>query len=128
MTTKVRPFTPRGYSSVPDPERWDHGGTREEAIAEGRQHFGDAATFWIMQGVYSSPTSFLPSATSIVDTMCDCAMDNGAPDDGEYPDVGPEGMAELETAMGALKAWAEKWTQPKWWTAHGEPIEIKPGD
>lgn len=126
MTTKERTATPWGYSSVPDAERWERADSREDAVNQGMNEFGEDATFWITEGAYSSGASFLPSAQSIVDTMCDCAMDNGAPGDGEYPDVGAEGMAELEDAMRALAAWAEKWAQPRWWTAVGEPIEIKP--
>lgn len=110
-----------GYASSPDAEVWSGMyATREEAIDDGRNHYG-GDDYWVTSGHLVPLEAVLPDADDIIETMSSRAYDEAGECAEEYPDVTNEARVELQ---GLLRGWCEKYARPNFWVADGEPEHI----
>jgi len=114
-----------GYSDNEHGEDGWYGtlGTREEAIAEARAHYGLGAedVCWICQGRVPSPREFVPSTDWITDHMGEQACDEVGEAADEWPPCSDVAAAELQQLLGD---WAEKHCPLRFWVADGTPEAI----
>lgn len=115
-----------GYSSSPEPERWDAScASREEAIAEGTDAFS-GEPFYIISGSEPHPFDFFGNIDSMLDSASECAHDVvGEAAEDWPPTISDEARKELRNL---LEEWAEKHLPVHFWIADGDPERIEPTD
>ena len=122
MTTDDRP-TPWGHASSGCYDEMYSGtfDTREAALddAIGCGDYGPSggASFVVVSGTWCDPHDVMPSASDILETAGERAVDNwheGAAED--FPSVSPEAEAELDAL---LTAWTTKYLKSDSWMADG---------
>lgn len=120
---KIRSKTVWGYSHNESPGSWDGAcATREEAIGDGRDIFGDEP-FYIVEGEWILPES-LVSATEIIFGMEDKITDEG-PEEAELT-IKPGGVEALDEL---LENWCREYVGgTQYWrqTGNSERIEKSP--
>lgn len=88
-------------------------GTREEALVEGRDSFGDDGEgFYIVEAVQSGVDRLMPDAQRIIETALENAADDGQfGEDGDFDLRGPaeQGRAAYAELDSALTGWFGKW-------------------
>jgi hypothetical protein len=106
-----------GHRNDDCPERWFGSfATRDEAIADGRDHhYGDEG-FFISSGTQRSAEEFAPTADDIIELMREQACGEAGEAAEEFPDVSPEMRSELEKF---LTAWASR-LECRFWTGTGK--------
>lgn len=114
-----------GYGDSDEAERYyGHTLTREDAIAEGRAHYGKTVGFWVIQGHSHSPSEFTPDADWLLEEIGQRASDTVGEAAEEWPDgVTPEQKKELQEL---LDNWVNKNLECRFWTAEGQAEYIEP--
>ena len=118
-----------GYADSRDAESWSGVClTREQAIAEGREHYSflngrGYDGFWIHSGHLVPLEAVMPDVDDLLESMGERAYDEAGESAEGYPDVTNEARTELE---GLLRGWCEKYARPEFWVADGE-AEFIPG-
>jgi hypothetical protein len=114
-----------GYGDSEHPESWEGmAGSREEALRDGREHFGSGVEFWIQKGTLAVVESYLPDAQRFLEDMEQRAADNGCPDAVDEPFTLKAGAKEaLEKA---LESWARKYVETNWWEPSGLSERVAP--
>lgn len=112
-----------GHADSDQAERW-YGvcASREDAIAEGRDHYGKDG-FWIHSGTAHTAGEFVPDVDFIIDSMSERASDEVGEASEDFPYVSTEARKELEDL---LEAWANKHIKCGFWTADGKAEYIPP--
>jgi hypothetical protein len=113
-----------GYGDSDQAERYfGHLATREDAISEGRAHYGVHTGFWVVRGKEHSPSEFTPDADWILDDMSERAGDTVGEVAEDWPDVTPEQKKDLQKL---LDDWVNKNLECRFWTTDGDPEYIEP--
>jgi hypothetical protein len=114
-----------GYGDGDYAETW-HGmeGSRDEAIAEGANYYGEGVAFWIVRGRLCHPAEFLPDADDMLETAAERACDNVGDAAEDWPPTpSKDALAELNMF---IVAWAEKHCPCRFWMQEGTPEHIEP--
>ena len=114
-----------GHGDSEHAERWSGTcATRDEAIKEGRDHYGKDG-FSINSGTPHSASEFMLDVDFILEETAQRAHDEVGEVSDDFPDVTDEAKKELETL---LKTWADKNIKCGFWTADGTAEDIPPLD
>lgn len=113
-----------GYAESDQAERWSGScGTREEAVAEGRAHFGKKDGFWVRRGDPCKSSQFVPDGSWVIEDMGQRAGDEVGEAAEDWPDVPKEKEEELTKL---LEDWADKNIPCRMWVSAGDPEYIPP--
>ncbi len=116
-----------GYADSEHAERYDGAcDSREEAITEGRETYGEYVPIWIQGGYRPDPADMMPDAEHISDWVGEKAYDNWGGEEivGNWPKATKESRAELDAL---LSTWARKHIPPTFWIGVGHAERIDPG-
>jgi hypothetical protein len=127
MQEKAKASEVWGYADSPRAERWEGSyATREEAIEAGRGECQPDDPLYVHRGRSPDPANFLPTAEWIASDMGARASDEHDSElVGDWPDVNPEALAELDAI---LDAWAKKHAPCTFWEAEGEAEKVEDED
>jgi hypothetical protein len=113
-----------GYGDSDQAERYfGHLATREDAIVEGRAHYGGDVGFWVIRGHSNSPSEFTPDADWLLEEIGQRANDTVGDAAEDWPDATPEQKKDLQKL---LDDWVNKNLECRFWTADGQAEYIPP--
>lgn len=113
-----------GHAQSKDSERYTGAfGSRAEAIEDGREWYSASDGFWVMGGRFPKASEFIPDTDYLLELMSERASDEHGEVVDDFPNVTPEGKAELKKA---LAAWASEHVEVRFWKGTTEPERIDP--